>query len=222
MTTRTHQSKTQSGTARIRSVSRSKTRTTSSPAGSRQSSRGRRRKSEKGNKGARVLLIMAVIGGVIGAIFILAQKLQINTLHLKRAEEGLKSEIDTYASQQRYLIYQKEKALSTQEAGKAANEFGLIQPGVGRTVAERTEPKAKVIPEAKVIKVAAKPAATKATPKTGKVAAKQPGKAVNSAKVITTGKVGKEVKPTQAKPVRTKKDTKQVVTNQVSRKAAQR
>lgn len=203
MTARTHQSNTQSGTARTRSGSRSKARTVSSAGGSRQSSRGKRRKSEKSNKGARALLIMTVIGGVIGAVFVLAQRLQINTMHLKRAEEGLKSEIDTYTSQQRYLAFQKEKALSTQEAGKAADEFNLTQPGVGRAAA-RTEPETKTVV---TTKAAAKPLATKADAKQ-QASAKQPGKVTKSSKVVTPVKTAKPIKQAQASTA--KKDGKQV------------
>lgn len=221
MTTRTHQINTQSGTAKIRSGSRSKTRTASAGGGARQSSRGKRRKSEKSNKGARVLLMMVVIGGVIGAIFILAQKLQVNTLHLKRAEEGLKSEIDTYASQQRYLIYQKEKALSTQEAQRAASEFGLVQPGVGRTVAAQTEPETKS---------AAKPVAAKSVAKQS-VQLKQPGKLAKNAKAATLNKPinvkksGGQTTPKMAVKTPAAKKTevkKPAAKNQVSRKEVRR
>lgn len=221
MTTRTHQINTQSGTAKTRSGSRSKTRTASAASGVRQSSRGKRRKSEKSNKGARVLLMMVVIGGVIGAIFILAQKLQVNTLHLKRAEEGLKSEIDTYASQQRYLIYQREKALSTQEAQRAASEFGLVQPGVGRTVAAQTEPETKS---------AAKPVAAKSVAKQS-VQLKQSGKLAKNAKAATPSKpinVKKSggqtaLKIAVKKPAVNKTEVKKLTAkNQVSRKEVRR
>lgn len=221
MTTRTHQINTQSGTAKTRSGSRSKTRTASAASGVRQSSRGKRRKSEKSNKGARVLFMMVVIGGVIGAIFILAQKLQVNTLHLKRAEEGLKSEIDTYASQQRYLIYQREKALSTQEAQRAASEFGLVQPGVGRTVAAQTEPETKS---------AAKPVAAKSVAKQS-VQLKQSGKLAKNAKAATPSKPinvkksGGQTTPKMAvKNLAAKKTEmkKPAAKNQVSRKEVRR
>ena len=221
MTTRTHQINTQSGTAKTRSGSRSKTRTASATGGARQSSRGKRRKSEKSNKGARVLLMMVVIGGVIGAIFILAQKLQVNTLHLKRAEEGLKSEIDTYASQQRYLIYQKEKALSTQEAQRAASEFGLVQPGFGRTVAEQTELPTKNVAKPVAVKVAAKQSVQqKQSGKPAKVA-----KTATSNKPINAKKNGGQTATRLAvkKPAAPKAEIKKTaVKNQVSKKEVRR
>ncbi len=208
MAAQTFQNKTQ---AKTRSGSSGKRRGLPSGGASRQPSRARRRKSEKSNKGARVIWAMMIVGGVIGAIFIFAQRSQINTMYLKRTEESLKSEIDTLASQQRYLNFQKEKALSTQEAGKVASEFGLVQPGVGRTVAQRTEPETKPVSETKV---AAKPAAVKATKVAAKlpVPAKQSGKSAKNSKVVATGKASKAVKPVQANNA--KKDSKQVAKNQ--------
>lgn len=228
MTAQTFQNKTQTKT---RPGSGSRRRGLPSGGGTRQSSPSRRKKSdqksENSNKGARVIWTMMIVGGVIGAIFIFAQRSQINTLGLKRTEESLKSEIDTLASQQRYLNFQKEKALSTQEAGKVAGEFGLVQPGVGRTVVQRIEPEAKPVSETKV---AAKPAAVKTT-KATRVGAKQPvpvkqsGKPAKNSKVVTTVKGSKAVKPVQAN--KTTKDSKQMAKNlpakgQASGKAARR
>ncbi len=220
MTARAYQNKTKSGQSVIRSNSRSKSRTSSSSGSSRQSAGRRRRKSEKSNetinKSARAIWMMVLAGGLIGAIFILAQRLQISTLHLKRAEEGLKSEFDTLASQQRYLNFQKDKALSTQESLKAANEFNLAQPGVGRTVVrQETKPASETKPT--VIKAVMK------QPAVGKqaVATKQPGKIAKTVKVVPAGKAAKPVatsKPAQAG--KSKKDNKQIAKNQPLRKGA--
>lgn len=160
--------------------------------------------------------MMVLAGGMIGAIFILAQRFQISTLHLKRAEEGLRSEFDTLASQQRYLSFQKDKALSTQESLKAANEFNLAQPGVGRTVArQETKPVSETKPT--VVKAVMK------QPAVGKqaVATKQPGKIAKTVKVVPAGKTAKPVvtsKPAQAS--KSKKDNKQIAKNQPLRKGA--
>ncbi len=210
MSTRAYQAKTKSGQSVIRSTSRRKPRTASS-GGSRQSSGSRRRKSETGNKSARAIWMMVAVGGLIGAIFILAQKLQLSTLHLKRAEEGLKSEFDTLASQQRYLNFQKDKALSTQESQKAASEHNLVQPDVGRSVARPTAQEAK-------------PAVVKAVVKQP-VAAKQPGKIAKTVKVMPAGKpAGKTAKPVAnnklAQTSKPKKDNKQIARNQPARKGA--
>ncbi len=204
MSTRAYQAKTKSGQSVIRSTSRRKTRTASSGS-SRQSSSSRRRKSEKSNKSARAIWMMVAVGGLIGAIFILAQRLQLSTLHLKRAEEGLKSEFDTLASQQRYLNFQKDKALSTQESQKAAGEFNLVQPGVGRSVAR---PPAQEVKPVVINAVAKQP-----------VAAKHPGKIAKTVKVMPAGKMAKPVANNKlAQASKPKKDNKQIAKNQPSRK----
>ncbi len=219
MTARTHQNRTQASQAKTRSGSRNN-RTSPLASSSRQSSRGKRRKTEKTGKGARVIWMMVMVGGLIGSIFILAQRLQMNTLHLKRVEEGLKSEIDTLASQQPYLNFQKDKALSTQESQKVASEFNLVQPGVGRTVVHQPEPEVK--PASKVNPVV-RPDSGKVT----KAAAKQPASATQSgkknAKVMLAAKIAKPertVKSPQAGKL--KRDSKQVAKNQPSHKGVRR
>ena len=209
MTARTHQNRTQASQAKTRSGSRNN-RVPSVAGGSRQSSRGKRRKSEKSDKSARAIWMMVMVGSVIGAIFILAQRYQISTLHLKRAEEGLKSEFDTLASQQRYLSFQRDKALSTQESQKAAGEFNLAQPGFGRAITHVTGQETKPVSEVKpaVLKTVKQP-----------VAAKQTGKIAKTVKVMPTGKAAKPIgtgKTAQAsKP---KKDNKQIAKAQPTRK----
>lgn len=224
MAAQAFQNKTQTKT---RPGSRGKRRAAPPASGSRQPARGRHRKSVKSNKGARVIWVMMIVGGVIGAIFIFAQRSQINTLYLKRTEESLKSEIDTLASQQRYLNFQREKALSTQESDRAAGEFNLTQPGVGRTVAERTEPKPKAVSKTKAADKA-KGAKAKVESKQS-ASAKQLAKVTKSIKVVAPGKGSKTVGPVklagQTKPAqanRAKKDTKQPARNQAAKNQAQR
>ncbi len=225
MTARTHQNRTQASQAKTRSGSRNN-RVPSVAGGSRQSSRGKRRKSEKSDKSARAIWMMVMVGGLIGSIFILAQRLQMNTLHLKRVEEGLKSEIDTLASQQPYLNFQKDKALSTQESQKVASEFKLVQPGVGRTVVHQPEPEVKSASKVN-------PGGRADSAKVSKAAVKQPASATQSGKMAKNARVALATKI--AKPVGTgksaqagklKKDSKQVAKqvakNQPSHKGARR
>ncbi|MFN0107688.1 MAG: hypothetical protein ACKVZH_02455 [Blastocatellia bacterium] len=219
----TAQRKNQSGQPKARSGSR---RQTASQSASNKSSRSKRQKNpEHSNKGARVIFMMVIVGGIIGSIFVLAQKFQISALHLKKTEESLKSEIDTLASQQRYLNYQREKALSTQESEKAAAEFNLLQPVAGRAVTQKAEPEAKPTPKAK------EQAPTK-TSKAASVALKQPkgqtqqGKLVKNAKAIPAkaskpGKPSKTVAATN-KTDNSKKNGKQVAKAQASQKGARR
>ncbi|HQR33390.1 MAG TPA: hypothetical protein PLK30_11680 [Blastocatellia bacterium] len=225
MTARTHQNRTQASQAKTRSGSRNN-RTSPLASSSRQSSRGKRRKSEKAGKGARVIWMMVMVGGLIGSIFILAQRLQMNTLHLKRVEEGLKSEIDTLASQQPYLNFQKDKALSTQESQKVASEFNLVQPGVGRTVVHQPEPELK--PASKVNPVV-RPDSGKVTKAAAKhpASATQSGKMPKNAKVMLAAKIAKPdrtVKSPQAGKLKkdSKQVAKQVAKNQPSHKGARR
>lgn len=227
----TAQRKNQSGQSKARSGSR---RQTASQSASNKSSRGKRQKtSEHSNKGARVILIMVIVGGVIGSIFVLAQKFQISALHLKKTEESLKSEIDTLASQQRYLNYQKEKALSTQESEKTAAEFNLLQPGAGRAVAQpvaqpvaqKAEPEVKPTPKAKGQSL------TK-NAKTANAVLKQPKGQTQQSKLAKNAKAlpakasqsGKPSKPTTAtnKTNNTQKNGKQVAKAQASQKGARR
>lgn len=213
MSTRAYQNKTKSfGPTVTRSTSRGKSRSSSS-GGSRQSSGGRRRKSEKINKSARAIWMMVIVGSVIGGIFVLAQKYQVSTLHLKRAEESLKSEFDTLASQQRYLNFQRDKALSTQESQKAAGEFNLAQPGFGRAIThvagQETKPTSEV-----------KPAVLKTVVKQP-VAAKQPGKIAKTVKVMPAAKPAKATGTNKLAQVsKPRKDSKQIAKAQPTRKGA--
>lgn len=173
--------------------------------------------------GARVILMLTAVGGIIAVGFILAQHSLINVLQLKRAEESLKSELDTLSSQQRYYTFKKEQALSTQESDRAAKESGLIQPGFGGAVAA---PPPKASPEVKAptrtdnqSKVFTSGLVTNRS--TGKLpdrrtsTARQPEKAPNSARNIKTAN---KAIPT----ANTKKDNKPIAKNQKPPKDAKR
>jgi cell division protein FtsB len=194
------------------------------------SSRSRKtpRKSGKATggqgNGFRVIMMLAAIGAVIAVGFILAQHSLINVLQLKRAEESLKSELDTLSSQQRFYTFKKEQALSTQESDRAAKESGLVQPGLtGATVAPpppkpetevrtqaKTENQAKVLSSGLVTNRSANKSPDKRA-----AATKQPAKAANVAKII---KVTNKLTPTD----KGKKDNKPIAKNQKPQKEVKR
>lgn len=230
MTARTHHNRTLASQAKTRSGSRTKGKTASFPGGSKPSSRSRQRKSAKSGKGARPIWMMVMIGGLIGSIFIVAQRFQMHALHLKRVEEGLKSEIDTLASQQPYLNFQRDKALNTQESQKVASEYNLNQPGLGRAVVKRAEADSKAVEEAEgnagpsSSKVAKAPGVAKAGGRQPALS-KQSAKGMKNAKVvlaIKTAKPGGAGKSIQTgKPKKENKPaSKQVSKSQPLRKAA--
>ncbi len=160
--------------------------------------------SRQGN-GARVIMLLVGVGSIIAVGFILAQHSLINVLQLKRAEEGLKSELDTLSSQQRFYAFKKEQALSTQESDRAANESGLVQPGLGGAIVQPAKLEIEVKKPAKVenhSKALTSGLVAKA-PDKRTAAAKQPVKSAKAVKVTN--------KTTPAlKPGKTKKDIKQL------------
>lgn len=221
-------------------------RRTNSGAGSVSRPRKASKKNSSSSKnGARVIMMLMTVGGVIAVGFILAQHSLINTLQFKRAEENLKSELDTLSSQQRFYTFKKEQALSTQESDRAASESGLVQPGLGRAVAQQIQPEAANKSQAKNETQSNQPKAvlsgqssglmtsrlvTKASDKqNGQI--KQPGKTAPQKKqpehksnAVTVAKVVKvENKANSAaKPEKTKKDSRQIAKNQKPPKEVKR
>ncbi|MBL8188041.1 MAG: hypothetical protein JNK38_08540 [Acidobacteria bacterium] len=208
------------------SVTRRRT-STASGASSRSSKAPRKatKAAHRQGNGARVIMLMVGIGSIIAVGFILAQHSLINVLQLKRAEESLKSELDTLSSQQRFYTFKKEQALSTQESDRAANESGLIQPGLGKTVVSavpavpetgkqaKSESQVKALSSELVTKVPDKRTAT----------AKPSTKVANTAKVIkVANKAIPAGKSDKTKPDKTKKDTPQIAKHQKPQKEVKR
>src|SRR5215813_9277199 len=125
------------------------------------SSRPSRRRQSEG-KGSNVMWMMILIGTALSAVFIYSLRSQINTYKIAQAEERLKMKLDEYASQQKFLALDQQRALNANESDRAARRNGLDQlklnmaalPGVIANhvppppQAPRTEQKA-----AKVVKV---------------------------------------------------------------------
>lgn len=201
--------------------------TTSGSSRSRKTPRKAGKSASSQRNGARVIMLLAVVGGIIAVGFILAQHSLINVLQLKRAEESLKSELDTLSSQQRYYSFKKEQALSTQESDRAAKESGLIQPGLGgAAAAPPPKPEPEIRAQAKTgnqTKVLSSGLVTdrSAGRSAGKVAdkrtaaTKQPIKTANVAKIV---KPSNKVIPTD----KGKKDNKPIAKNQKPQKEMKR
>jgi len=183
----------------------------------RSASRNSKRKSDHRKYGSRVIGLLMILGGMIAGGFVLAQRSQINAHQLKRVEEMLKSEMDTLSSQQRYLLIQKDRALSTQESDRAAKESGLVQIRLDRANAQQ----AKIQPEPRAeSKPAAKPA-TQSSKLSGKKLISQPParSARPSGKPAQSSKTAK-VKSAQAGKPALKPKTSQMARNQAPRKGA--
>ncbi len=224
--------RTQNHRTRIQNTSVTRRRAASVASGtasrSRSASRGGN-KSDHRKHGTRAIWLLMFIGGMIAAGFILAQRSQINAHQLKHVEEELKSELDTLSSQQRYLIFQKERALSTKESDRAAKESGLIQPKLDRANARQVQPdqaaEAESKPVAKSASRAPKQSGNTAMAKPSKSSASPSNKQVNKqAQSVKSNKDGK-AKEGKAKAVQTGKPvikgkTQQLAQNQTSRKGS--
>lgn len=177
MKTQNYRTKISNGsTSQRRKVSAAVSASPGKSSRSRGNGRNSQQKSEYRKHGSRAIWILMFVGGMIAAGFLLAQRSQINAHQLKRVEEDLKSELDTLSSQQRYLLFQKERALSTQESDRAARESGLIQPKLDRASVQSVVPG----PEKK--------SGTKQNTKASALSTKQPVKVVKTSLIKPTAK----------------------------------
>jgi hypothetical protein len=71
--------------------------------------------------------MMILIGTALSAVFIFALRSQINTHKIAQAEERLKTKLDEYASQQKFLALDQQRALNTDESDRAGRRGGLDQ-----------------------------------------------------------------------------------------------
>jgi len=71
--------------------------------------------------------MMILVGAALSAVFIFALRSQINTLKISQAEEQLKVKLDEYASRQKYLELDQQRALNAGESDRAARRNGLDQ-----------------------------------------------------------------------------------------------
>lgn len=164
--------------------------------------------------------MLMFVGAMIATGFVLAQRSQINAHQLKHVEEELKSELDTLSSQQRYLIFQKERALSTKESDRAAKESGLIQLKLDRANARQVQPESEPKNGSKSVvkstvrppKEAGKAAITKSSKNSASLSIKQ-------TRVVKANKEGKAKAMQTGKPA-SKGKKQQLAQNQTSRKGS--
>ena len=71
--------------------------------------------------------MMILVGAAISAVFIFALRSQINTHKIAQAEERLKLKLDEYASQQKFLAIDQQRALNTTESDLVGRRNGLDQ-----------------------------------------------------------------------------------------------
>lgn len=71
--------------------------------------------------------MMILIGAALSAVFIFALRSQITTHKIAQAEEQLKIKLDEYASRQKFLTLDQQRALNISESDRAGRRNGLDQ-----------------------------------------------------------------------------------------------
>src|SRR5262245_25276778 len=114
--------------------SRRNTRRVSSRAGGGRRGEGR---------GARVIWLMILIGMALTAGFVFALRSQVNAYKIAQAEEQLKMKLDEYASQQKFLTLDQQRALSAGESERAGRRNGLVHLKLERDEQRETNTSAR-------------------------------------------------------------------------------
>jgi hypothetical protein len=83
--------------------------------------------AEKRPSDSRVFWLMALAGSVLTVGFLLGLRSQIAAHQLNQAEEKLKNQLDRYASQEKFLALEQQRARSPRESERARKESGLEQ-----------------------------------------------------------------------------------------------
>jgi hypothetical protein len=71
--------------------------------------------------------VMIMVGIGLAAVFVFALRSQINAYKLGQAEEQLKEKLDQYATRQKFLTLDQQRALNTSESDRAGRAGGLNQ-----------------------------------------------------------------------------------------------
>ncbi len=155
--------------------------------------------------------MMIFIGSVLAAGFVLALRSQVNAYKLGQAEEELKTALDDYASQQKYLMLDQHRALSARASDRAGKEAGLSQLKLDQPNALRLASAQKVsmttAPKAPAQKTATAATRKASAPKASVKAAQKtsPRKAPVARKVSTPLKSAKTDR--RAAPAKAKKES---------------
>ena len=95
---------------------------------------GGRRRGE--GRGARVIWLIILIGMALTTGFVFALRSQINAYKIAQAEEQLKMKLDEYASQQKFLTLDQQRALSADESERAGMRNGLVHLELDKEAAQ--------------------------------------------------------------------------------------
>lgn len=172
--------------------SRPTSRRVSNRAGNRA---GSGRRSE--GRGSRVMWLMILIGMILTAGFVFALRSRINTYKIAQAEEQLKMKLDEYASQQKFLTLDQQRALNAGESERMGRRNGLDHLKLDR---EAPQSKASV---RRLVSQVQSPARAPQADRWGRLATngqngprsiKRPVKPGSQAKVVKAVKTGKAAK----------------------------
>lgn len=89
--------------------------------------------------------MMILVGVAITTGFVFALRSQINAYKLGQAEEQLRVKLDEYASQQKFLALDQQRALNTSESDRAGRQGGLNQLRLNQPEALRDASVRKVV-----------------------------------------------------------------------------
>lgn len=95
---------------------------------------GGARRSE--GRGSRVMWLMILIGMILTSGFVFALRSQLNAYKIAQAEEQLKMKLDEYASQQKFLTLDQQRALSAGESERMGRRNGLDHLKLDREAAQ--------------------------------------------------------------------------------------
>jgi hypothetical protein len=156
-----------------------------------QSARTRGRRQSEG-RGAKVMWLMILIGIGLAAGFVFALRSQINTYKIAQAEEKLKSQLDDYTRQQKFLELNKQPAIS--ESDRAGRWNGLEHLKLDRE-ATRRDASAQRVVSATVVRApeANQDDSVSARPVNQPVGSASQAKGPRLAKSVKTGKNAKVV-----------------------------
>jgi hypothetical protein len=146
-----------------------------------------RRRSE--GRGAKIMWLMILTGVALAAGFVFALRSQINAYRIAQAEEQLKSQLDEYTRQQKFLDLEKKGAVNAIESDRAGKWNGLVQLKLDKETAQRDVSVQKVVSASPV----KEPQAAQHDP----VSAQRPvraGSQAKAAKFVRSVKTGKNAK----------------------------
>jgi len=89
--------------------------------------------------------MMILIGVALAAGFVFALRSQINAYRIAQAEEQLKVKLDEYASRQKFLARDQQRALSADEVERAGKRNGLDHLRLDREEDQRNASAGRVV-----------------------------------------------------------------------------